>query len=80
VIFPALRPITVTLTVTDNLGRKDIASKTIDSVALSAGGGGGALTPTVLAVLALGAGAASWRRRRASAAMLRGWLPSRGRR
>ena len=85
VIFPALRPITVTLTVTDNFGRQDVASKTIDSVLLKAGGGGGTLSPLGLVVLAVAAGAAYLRRRGATAAMPRnaamlcGWLPRQAR-
>jgi serine protease len=73
VVFPALRPITVTLTVTDSAGHQDTASKTINSVSLSAGGGGGALGPVGLLILAGGAAAGLRGRRRASAAMLRGW-------
>jgi serine protease len=72
-VFPALRPITVTLTVTDSAGHQDTASKTINSVALSAGGGGGALGPAGLLILAAGTAAGLRRRRRASAAMLCGW-------
>jgi serine protease len=72
-VFPALRPITVTLTVTDSAGHQDTASKTINSVSLSAGGGGGALGPIGLLILAGGAAAGLRGRRRASAAMLRGW-------
>jgi len=63
IIFPALRPITVTLTVTDDVGRQDQASKTINSVALSAGGGAGVLAPDELAALA-GAAALAFLRRR----------------
>jgi serine protease len=73
VVFPAFRPITVTLTVTDSAGHQGTASKTINSVSLSAGGGGGALGPAALLVLAGGAAAGLRRRRRASAAMLCGW-------
>jgi len=63
IIFPALRPITVTLTVTDSVGRQDQASKTINSVALSAGGGGGVMAPDELLALACAA-ALAFRRRR----------------
>jgi len=63
IIFPALRPITVTLTVTDSAGRQDQASKTINSVALSAGGGGGVLSPDELLALACAAALAFLRRR-----------------
>ena len=77
-VFPALRPITVTLTVTDSFGRQDVATRTINSVALSAGGGGGSMGPAGLLALALGALAAGFRRRwSASPAMLCGWLPRR---
>lgn len=73
-VFPALRPITVTLTVTDSAGRQDVVSKTINSVALSAGGGGGGMGPASLLVLAAGVAAAGLRRRRSmSPVMLCGW-------
>jgi hypothetical protein len=68
-----LRPVTVTLTVTDSAGHQDTASKTINSVSLSAGGGGGALDPVGLLILAGGAAAGLRGRERVSAAMLRGW-------
>jgi serine protease len=43
-VFPALRPITVTLTVTDDAGRTDSASATIDSsTGIGSDGGTGAL-------------------------------------
>ncbi len=71
-VFPALRPVTVTLTVTDSAGHPDTASKIINSVSLSAGGGGGALGPVGLLILAGGAAAGLRGRRRASAAMLSG--------
>lgn len=73
-IFPALRPITVTLTVTDSAGRTDTVTKTINSVALSQGGGGGIVGPAGLLLLAAGAGLAFRRRQGMSAAMLRGSL------
>ena len=63
-IFPALRPITVTLTVTDSFGRQDIATKTINSVALSAGGGGGSMGTADLLLLAAGVLGGGFRRRR----------------
>ena len=50
-VFPALRPLTVTLRITDEGGRSDTVSKTIDSVALKAGGGGGAFPAWALALL-----------------------------
>jgi serine protease len=71
-VFPALRPVTVTLRVTDDAGRQDSASKTIDGTSLSAGGGRGSLEPLGLLVLGLGAIAAFRRRRGTSAAMLGG--------
>jgi len=79
-VFPALRPITVTLTVTDSMGRQDTATATINSKLLSAGGGRGALDPTALAFLALGAATVFVRRRRRSLVMLRVGLPTVGRR
>jgi serine protease len=51
-VFPALRPVTVTLTVTDDAGRQAQASKTIDGTAVSAGGGGGGFDYMALAWLA----------------------------
>jgi hypothetical protein len=51
-VFPALRPVTVTLTVRDGAGRQDSVSKTIDSVSLKAGGGGGGFDDPALAWLA----------------------------
>ena len=69
-VFPALRPITVTLTVTDSFGRQDIATKTINSVALSAGGGGGSMSPEGLLVLAAAALATRLRRRRAASPVM----------
>jgi len=79
-IFPALRPITVTLTVTDSMGRQDQATATINSKLLSAGGGKGAMDPGELGILAFGAGAVFLRRRLRSPVMLGGWLPTVGRR
>jgi serine protease len=79
IVFPALRPITVTLTVTDSAGRQDTVTKTINSVALSEGGGGGLLGPASLLLLAAGAGMAFRRRQATSAGKLTGSLshPSR---
>ena len=51
----------------DGAGRQDQATKTINSVALSAGGGGGTLAPGELLALACGAMLALLRRRRGSA-------------
>ena len=62
IVFPALRPITVTLTVTDDAGRRDQASKTINSVALSAGGGRGTVATDALLALVCAA-ALAFRRR-----------------
>jgi hypothetical protein len=56
VVFPALRPITLTLTVTDEGGRRDSATVTIDSSLTSSGGssGGGAIgSETLWCLLAL---------------------------
>jgi serine protease len=60
-VFPALRPITVKLTITDEGGRQDSASLTINSSTGIGSGGGGACGAelAVLAALAL----ARWRRR-----------------
>ncbi|MFO1408833.1 MAG: S8 family serine peptidase [Steroidobacteraceae bacterium] len=54
-LFPALRPITVTLKVTDDSGRTDSASITIDSSTgiASGGGGSGALGPELGLLAAL---------------------------
>jgi len=61
-VFPALRPITVTLTVTDDVGRQDSATLTIDSsTGIGSNGGSGALGAELL-VLA-GLALARWRRR-----------------
>ncbi|MGH8254364.1 MAG: S8 family serine peptidase [Steroidobacteraceae bacterium] len=73
-VFPALRPIKVTLVVTDSAGRTDMVSKTINSVALSEGGGKGSMDSPALLLLAAGAALAFWRRKSATAAMLRGSL------
>ncbi len=64
-VFPATRPVTVTLTVTDGAGRQDQLSKTINSVSVKAGGGTGGfdtLTLIWLASIAL-LGIAARRRR-----------------
>ncbi len=71
-VFPALRPIKVTLVVTDSAGRTDTVTKTINSVALSEGGGKGSMGFGTLLLLATGAALAFWRRKSATAAMLRG--------
>jgi hypothetical protein len=53
VVFPALRPLTITLTITDDLGRSATASKTIYSGLLPEGrGGGGDLPAWALGLLA----------------------------
>ena len=56
-VFPALRPVTVTLTVTDDLGRTDSTALAISSRLISAGasGGGGAMPAWVLLLLGLAA-------------------------
>ena len=72
--FPAFRPITVTLKVTDSGGRQSTATEVVNSrVYPSSGtGGGGALGLPDLAALAAGSLIAFLRRRKPSAAMLRG--------
>jgi len=75
--FPAFRPITVTLTVTDSLGREDVASQVVNSRAFRASSGGGEIEPGTLVILGLGAIGAFLRRCGPSAAMLRG-RPARG--
>ncbi len=61
-VFPALRPITVTLTVADDAGRQDAATLTIDSsTGIGSGGGSGALGAELLALAGLAL--ARWRRR-----------------
>jgi serine protease len=55
ILFPSLRPLAVSLTVTDDLGRTDTATKTIDSVSISAGdttSGAGAFPVWAIALLA----------------------------
>lgn len=78
--FPALRPITVTLTVTDSLGRQDVESQVVNSKAFREvnGGGSGRVDPTTLVILTVGAFGAFLRRRVPRAAMLRGRLPRAG--
>jgi hypothetical protein len=53
IIFPATRPITVTLTVTDDAGRQDTSSLTIASAITGNGSGGGATSVLDLLLLAL---------------------------
>lgn len=76
--FPALRPITVTLTVTDSAGRQDVASQVVNSKAFKETNGGGAIEPETLAILGLGVFGAFLRRRGPSAVMLRGRPPRGG--
>jgi serine protease len=77
--FPAFRPITVTLTVTDSEGRQAAASQAVNSKAFTEhNNGSGEVSPGALAILALGALAEFLRRRRPSAAMLRGRPPQGG--
>jgi serine protease len=72
--FPAFRPITVTLRVTDSAGRQSTATEVVNSRTYPSGGtgGGGALGLPDLAALAAGALVAFLQRRTPSAAMLRG--------
>ena len=72
--FPAFRPITVTLKVTDSAGRQSTASEVVNSRVYPSGGtgGGGGLGLPDLAVLAAGSLVAFLQRRKPSAAMLRG--------
>lgn len=51
--FPALRPITLTLTVTDDAGRRDSTTVTIESTVTGAGGGGALSMATLLVLAAL---------------------------
>ena len=76
--FPGVRPITVTLTITDNAGRRDAASQVVNATDVRPSGGGGELGPSGLLILGLGCSGVFLRRRRPSAAMLRG-RPPRGR-
>jgi len=76
--FPALRPITVSLTVTDSLGRQASASQVVHSKTFTeVNNGGGRMAPVGLLILALAALFEFLRRRAFSAAMLRG-RPVRG--
>ncbi len=72
--FPAFRPITVTLRITDDAGRQSTATQVVNSRVYPSGGtgGGGGFGPADLAALALSALLAFLRRRGPSAAMLRG--------
>jgi serine protease len=72
--FPAFRPITVTLLVTDNAGRQSTATQIVNSRVYPSGGtgGGGGFGLADLAALALGALVAFLRHRGPGAAMLRG--------
>jgi serine protease len=76
--FPAFRPITVTLTVTDSAGRQGVATQVINSRAFKDTGGSGAVPPETLLILVLGLSGAFLRRRGPSAAMLRGRPPRGG--
>ena len=53
VVFPALRPITLTLTITDDAGQRDSASVTIDSTVTSPGGSGALDFATLLGIALL---------------------------
>jgi serine protease len=68
-VFPATRPIAITLVVTDIAGRQDTATLTVDSslgsgTSSGSGGGGGSLDTALLGLLASLAGLLSSRRRR----------------
>lgn len=66
-VFPALRPVTVTLTVTDDMGRQAQASKTIDGAVSLSGGGSGAVDLLALALLSSASLCAITSRRRRQA-------------
>jgi len=67
-VFPALRPVTVTLTVTDDAGRQAQAFKTISGTEVSAGGGSGAMDLiTLVSLCGAGLAAITSRRRRQAA-------------
>jgi hypothetical protein len=75
--FPAFRPITVTLTVTDSAGRQGASAQVVNSKAFKETSGSGGMEPGTLAILALTLLGAFLRRRGPSAAMLRGRPPGR---
>lgn len=78
--FPSLRPITVTLTVTDSAGRQDVESQVVNSKAFKVvnGGGSGRIDPATLVILTLGVIGAFLRRRAPRTAMLRARSPKGG--
>jgi serine protease len=76
--FPAFRPITVTLTVTDSAGRQGVASQVVNSKDFKATKGGGEIGLQTLVILSLGLCGAFLRRRGPSAVMLRGRPPRGG--
>jgi serine protease len=77
VVFPALRPLTITLTITDDLGRSATASKTIYSGLLPVGrSGGGGLPAWALGLLAAALLASRLGRRAAEKAPIEG--PAKG--
>ncbi len=77
--FPSLRPITVTLTVTDSTGRQGVSSQVVKSKDFTeVNNGGGDIEPGTLVILALGLLTALLRRRGLSAGMLRGRPPRGG--
>lgn len=77
--FPALRPITVTLTVTDSAGRQGTSTQVVNSKAFTeVNNGGGDFEPGALVILALGVLGALLGRRGPSAGMLRGRPPRGG--
>ncbi len=74
-----MRPITVTLTVTDSAGRQGVSSQVVNSKAFTeVNNGGGEIGPGALVILAFGLLGALLRRRAPSAGMLRGRPPRGG--
>ena len=67
-VFPALRPVTVTLTISDDTGRQASASKTIDGTIKASSSGGGSLGPGTLGVLGALLAIITTRRRRQATA------------
>jgi serine protease len=76
--FPALRPITVTLTVTDSAGRQNVASQVVNSKAFKETSGSGKIDTAALVILVMGVLGAFLRRRASAAAMLPARRPGAG--